>query len=89
MQLELWLRGVLDDGNDHSSNKFSVLKALTCPEGQIARALGHVVNLTLVPSCMERSRLRRRQRAGGALLTTVSSEHNNGYVNNLVHELHL
>ena len=38
--LELWVRGVLDDGNDHSSNKLSVLKALTCLEKQSARSLG-------------------------------------------------
>ena len=39
--LELWVRGVPDDGNDHSSNKLSVLKALTCLEGQSARVSHH------------------------------------------------
>ena len=39
--LDLWVRGVLDDGKDHSSNKLSVLKALTCLEGQGARVSHH------------------------------------------------
>ena len=48
--LELWVRGVPDDGNDHSSNKLSVLKALTCFEGQSAL----IISLTLVPSSIVR-----------------------------------
>ena len=48
-----------------SQNNLFVLKALTCLEGQSARALGHLVNFTFVASCIEMSRVLHRQRAEG------------------------
>ena len=44
--------GVLDDGHDRSSDPLSVLKALTCIEGQSARALGHVVIKSYINSAL-------------------------------------
>ena len=52
--LELWVRGVFDDGNDLSSNQLSVRKALTCLEGLVVQSHNRWTLPSLVPSCIKK-----------------------------------
>ena len=93
--LDLWVRGELDDGNDHAFNQLSVRKALTCLEGQSSTSL-RTISSTSTYWCPRASRgrtpavqhhARIHELRCSRLYLQSHEKHNKWYANNLFREL--